>query len=92
MIMTDMDQVEKYMPSPPKGRDIMAVYTFYSGEVIEQKYEGYVRESPNAIGILPTLLTWDASLPDLESLKFLALGNGVIRQTKDIEKVMWSYC
>lgn len=84
--------------NPPKGRDIMAVYTFYSGEVIQQKYfakthfkDVYAPEGsiyPVDIEIVP----WDAALPDLESLKFLALDNGVIRQTKDVEKVVWSYC
>jgi hypothetical protein len=73
------------MNNPPKGRDIMAVYHFYSGEMVEQKYEGSCTKF-DGLHVMR-----DGSIPDLES-KFLHLDNGVIRQTKDIEKVVWSYC
>jgi hypothetical protein len=64
----------------PKGRDIMAVFTFYNGDVIEQKIVS--TEHCEAV----------TNMGQCMAMKFIQFDNGVIRQTKDIEKVVWSYC
>lgn len=82
--------VDKY--HPPKGRDIMAVYTFYSGEVVQQKYLATAEESFCGLDKPMMVLHWDAELPKLNDSTFIYLDSGIIRQTKDIEKIVWSYC
>lgn len=68
------------MSDSPKGRDIMAVFHFYNGDVIEQKIPGCPEDK------------CDEVIFSCFEVEVAAFDNGVIRCTKDIEKVVWSYC
>ena len=70
------------MTDQPKGRDIMAVFHFYNGDVVEEKIPNCPEDEEECCNVIFFSLgkTW------------VAFGNGLIRQTKDIEKVVWSYC
>lgn len=68
------------MTAQPKGRDIMAVFLFYNGDVVEQ----HIPDCPEDMGSDVVFSCFEKEV--------LAFDGGLIRQTKDIEKVVWSYC
>lgn len=75
---SEWSDVGKY--HPPKGRDIMAVFHFYNGDILEQKIPNCPEGREHNVLFVALGSPWSA------------FDNGIIRQTKDIEKVVWSYC